>query len=185
MKIIETALPGVLVLEPRRFSDQRGFFSELFRADRCRSVLNSQEFVQDNLSCSRRNVVRGLHLQNPEAQGKLVTAITGRIRDVAVDVRQGSPTFGVHVAVEISEDNGRQLWIPRGFAHGFSVLSDFAHVFYKCDAYYDPAAELTINWSDPEIGIDWGVEQPELSARDAAAPRLSETKRLPHYKAVG
>ena len=163
MNVIETALPGKrLILEPRRFADTRGFFVELFRADRYREVVNAAEFVQDNLSRSRRSVVRGLHLQNPNAQGKLVATLTGRIRDVAVDVRRGSPTFGRHVAVDLSEDSGRQLWIPRGFAHGFSVLSERADVVYKCDAYYDSAAELTINWSDPAIGIDWGVEGAEL-----------------------
>lgn len=185
MNVTQTNLVGVLLLKPRRYGDARGFFSEFFRADRYCVALNALGFVQDNLSRSRRDVVRGLHLQNPNPQGKLVSVLTGQIRDVAVDVRRGSPTFGRHVAVELSEDNGHQLWIPRGFAHGFSVLSDRADVLYKCDAYYDPAAELTINWNDPEIGINWGVQHPQLSDKDASAPYLLQMEKLPVYETAG
>ena len=184
MVIIETELAGVLIVEPRRYTDTRGYFCELFRADQYREALNSCEFVQDNMSRSQRSVVRGLHLQFPNPQGKLVFATAGWIRDVAVDVRCGSPTFGKHVVVELSENNGRQLWIPRGFAHGFSVLSDVADVVYKCDGYYNPVSEQGINWSDPALGIDWGVDPAELSPRDASAPYLADVSRLPNWERI-
>jgi dTDP-4-dehydrorhamnose 3,5-epimerase len=127
-------------------------------------------------------VVRGLHLQNPNSQGKLVTAIHGRILDVAVDVRVGSPFFGKSASVELSDENGRELWIPRGFAHGFSVLSDQADVFYKCDAYYDPQAEITINYADPALGIDWRVDNPVVSPKDSTARLLADIAGLPVYE---
>jgi dTDP-4-dehydrorhamnose 3,5-epimerase len=125
--------------------------------------------------------LRGLHLQNPNTQGKLVSVMRGRVRDVAVDIRVGSPTFGRHVAVELSEDNRRQFWVPRGFAHGFVVLSDSADFFYKCDALYSPRDELVVRWNDPAIGIDWGLDNPKLSERDASAPLLSDVEGLPRY----
>jgi dTDP-4-dehydrorhamnose 3,5-epimerase len=181
IEIIETSLPGVLIVVPRRYPDERGFLSEQFRDDRY-AAAGIGPLVQDNLIRSRRGVIRGLHLQNPHPQGKLVMAIHGRILDVAVDVRRGSPCFGKAVAVELSDDNGRQLWLPRGFAHGFSVLSQEADVFYKCDDYYDPKAEITINHADPAIGIDWKVEQPILSPKDAKAPRLADIAGLPAYR---
>jgi dTDP-4-dehydrorhamnose 3,5-epimerase len=140
--------------------------------------------VQDNLSRSARGVLRGLHLQNPGAQGKLVTVLKGRVRDVAVDVRRGSPTFGKHVSVELSEENRRQFWVPRGFAHGFVVLSDSADLFYKCDEFYSPSDEIVVRWNDPAIGIAWGVDSPSLSARDAVAPLLAEARMLPAYGKV-
>jgi dTDP-4-dehydrorhamnose 3,5-epimerase len=182
IEIIETSLPGVLILAPRWFPDARGTFAELFRADRYAQTGIAGPFVQDNMSRSRHGVVRGLHLQNPNQQGKLVTAISGRILDVAVDVRVGSPHFGKSVAIELSDENGRQVWVPRGFAHGFAVLSEEAHVLYKCDAFYDPKSEMTVHYADPALGIDWRVAQPVLSAKDLAGTFLAETARLPVYE---
>lgn len=184
MNVVSTAIPGVLIIEPKIFGDQRGFFLETFRADRYAGSGIAGPFVQDNLSRSAYGVLRGLHLQNPRAQGKLVTVMRGRVLDVAVDVRGGSPTFGQHVAVELSEENRRQFWIPRGFAHGFVVLSESADFFYKCDEIYSPADEVTVRWNDPTIGIDWGVAEPSLSARDAAAPLLADVAALPVYGQV-
>jgi dTDP-4-dehydrorhamnose 3,5-epimerase len=182
MNIIPTAIPEVLVAEPKVFGDQRGFFVETFRTDRYAAAGIGGPFVQDNLSRSAYGVLRGLHLQNPRSQGKLVTVLRGRVLDVAVDVRIGSPTFGGHVAVELSEENRRQFWVPRGFAHGFVVLSQSADFFYKCDEFYSPADEITVRWNDPALGIDWGVETPSLSPRDAAAPLLAEVTMLPAYQ---
>lgn len=182
MNIIPTAIPEVLIVEPKVFGDQRGFFVETFRTDRYGAAGIGGPFVQDNLSRSAYGVLRGLHLQNPRSQGKLVTVLRGRVRDVAVDVRIGSPTFGQHVAVELSEENRRQFWVPRGFAHGFAVLSESADFFYKCDELYSPADEIIVRWNDPALGIDWGVETPSLSARDAAAPLLAEVTMLPAYR---
>jgi dTDP-4-dehydrorhamnose 3,5-epimerase len=182
MNILQAPLPDILIIEPKIFGDQRGFFYESFRSDRSTSHGIAGPFVQDNLSRSARGVLRGLHLQNPKAQGKLVSVLQGRVLDVAVDVRLGSPTFGRHVAVELNDQNRRQLWIPRGFAHGFLVLSDFADFFYKCDEYYSPADEIVVRWNDPAIGVDWGIEAPTLSARDAVAPLLAEIRTLPAYE---
>lgn len=183
MKVIPTDIPGVLIIEPKVNGDDRGFFLESFQAERYASSGIRGPFVQDNLSRSAFGVVRGLHLQNPKAQGKLVTVLRGRVRDVAVDVRTGSPTFGRHVAVELSESNRRQFWVPRGFAHGFAVLSESADFFYKCDELYSPADEISIRWNDPAIGIDWGIDSPILSERDAVAPLLAEASaRLPAYR---
>jgi dTDP-4-dehydrorhamnose 3,5-epimerase len=181
MHIIETEIPGALIFEPKRLGDSRGFFVETFRADRYAAAGLRAPFVQDNWSRSARGVLRGLHLQNPNAQGKLVSVTRGEILDIAVDVRVGSPSFGRHVAVTLSEDNGRQFFIPRGFAHGFLVLSDTADFCYKCDGYYSAADEITIRWNDPAIGIEWPVANPTLSARDAAAPLLAEAAGLPRF----
>jgi dTDP-4-dehydrorhamnose 3,5-epimerase len=170
-----------MIVEPEIFGDPRGFFFELFKADRYRESGISEPFVQDNISRSSAGVLRGLHLQHPRSQGKLVTVLRGRVLDVAVDVRTGSPTFGKHVAVELNDDNRRQFWIPRGFAHGFLVLSDTADFFYKCDEAYSPTDEITIRWDDPTIGIAWGIEKPSLSTRDATAPFLVEVRGLPKY----
>lgn len=140
--------------------------------------------MQDNLSRSARGVLRGLHVQNPNPQGKLVTVLSGSVLDVAVDVRVGSPTFGCHAQVELNDENRRQFWIPRGFAHGFVVLSESADFFYKCDEFYSPANELVLQWNDPELGIDWGQISPELSQRDRTGRKLSElVVELPKYKA--
>lgn len=177
----DLAIPEVKLIVPRRFTDARGYFQELWVQARYPS---GAEFVQDNLSFSQRHVLRGLHLQNPGGQAKLVSALTGTIWDVAVDVRVGSPTFGQSVTAELSEDNGHQLYIPRGFAHGFLVLSETARVLYKCDAPYRPESELTLRFDDPELKINWPVAEPILAPRDREAPTLAECKaegRLPRY----
>jgi dTDP-4-dehydrorhamnose 3,5-epimerase len=181
MKIMSTDIPEVVVFEPKMFEDQRGFFFEHFQTERYRPFGAAGPFVQDNLSRSSRGVLRGLHLQNPKPQGKLVNVMRGRVLDVAVDVRVGSPTFGRHVAVELGDDHFRQLWIPRGFAHGFIVLSETADFFYKCDELYSPSGEITIRWNDPELNIDWRISNPSLSARDAGAPLLKDITNLPGY----
>ncbi|CAL80613.1 dTDP-4,deoxyrhamnose 3,5 epimerase [Bradyrhizobium sp. ORS 278] len=181
MNVIKTDLPEVIILEPKLFGDHRGFFLETFQAARYRELGINGPFVQDNMSRSSYGVLRGLHLQNPNTQGKLVSAMRGRVLDVAVDVRVGSPNFGKHVAVELSEENRRQLWVPRGFAHGFVVLSESADFFYKCDDYYSPKDEMSVRWNDPAIGIDWGVPEPKLSPKDAEAPLLAEARNLPVY----
>jgi dTDP-4-dehydrorhamnose 3,5-epimerase len=184
MNVIETDVPDVIIIEPRLFGDQRGFFLETYQSHRYAEHGVRRPFIQDNLSRSARGVLRGLHLQNPLTQGKLVTVLRGKVLDVAVDVRVGSPNFGRHVAVELSEENRRQLWVPRGFAHGFVVLSETADFFYKCDDLYSPKDELSIRWNDPAIGVDWGVEAPSLSAKDAEAPLLADVKNLPVYGQV-
>jgi dTDP-4-dehydrorhamnose 3,5-epimerase len=183
MQVTKTEIPGVLIVSPRRIVDARGFFSETFQAERYASAGMPYPFVQDNWSRSRRGVLRGLHLQNPRAQGKLVSVISGRVLDVAVDVRVGSPTFGRHVAVELSDDNGIQFYMPRGCAHGFIVLSENADFLYKCDDYYSPQDEIVVRWNDPALGIDWRISEPLLGARDAAAPLLADVPRLPSFHA--
>ena len=184
MNVLTTHLPEVLIVEPKLFGDQRGFFLESYQFERYAQSGITRPFVQDNHSRSRFGVLRGLHLQNPVTQGKLVTVLRGRVLDVAVDVRVGSPNFGRHVAVELSEDNRRQLWVPRGFAHGFAVLSETADFFYKCDELYSPKDEISVRWNDPAIGIDWGVAEPSLSPKDADAPLLADVKGLPRYGEV-
>jgi dTDP-4-dehydrorhamnose 3,5-epimerase len=184
MNVIATDIPEVLIIEPKLFGDQRGFFLETYQFRRYAELGISRPFVQDNMSRSSYGVLRGLHLQNPSPQGKLISVIRGRVLDVAVDVRIGSPNFGRHVAVELSEVDRRQLWVPRGFAHGFVVLSETADFFYKCDDLYSPKDELAVCWDDPAIGINWGVSNPSVSARDAAAPRLADVKKLPVYGQV-
>jgi dTDP-4-dehydrorhamnose 3,5-epimerase len=184
MNVNKAEIPEVLIFEPKLYGDHRGFFCELFQAERYAIHGVHGPFVQDNLSRSAHGVLRGLHLQYPKHQGKLVSVLRGRLLDVAVDVRVGSPTFGRHVMVELSEDNRRQVWVPRGFAHGFVVLSEIADFFYKCDELYSPADEIVVRWNDPAIGIRWGLERPKLSARDAAAPLLAEIEHLPQYGQV-
>ena len=183
MQVTKTEIPGVLIITPRRFIDGRGFFSETFQAERYASAGVVHPFVQDNWSRSRRGVLRGLHLQNPKTQGKLVSVIRGNVLDVAVDVRVGSPTFGRHVAVEVSEENGVQFFLPRGCAHGFVVLSETADFLYKCDEYYSPKDEIVVRWNDPALGIDWRVSDPQLGPRDAEAPLLADVSRLPSFSA--
>jgi dTDP-4-dehydrorhamnose 3,5-epimerase len=181
MNVIETAIPGVVVIEPKRFGDSRGFFMELYREDRYAGI--TTPFVQDNLSRSTRGVLRGLHFQNPKPQGKLVMVLRGSVLDVAVDVRNGSPTFGRHVAIELSEENRRQLWVPSGFAHGFVVLSDSADFFYKCDEFYNPGSEFVLRWNDTQLGIDWRCDSPTISARDRAGIPLAQLmESLPRYE---
>jgi dTDP-4-dehydrorhamnose 3,5-epimerase len=182
MNVINTDIPDVVIIEPKIFGDPRGFFLEHFQVERYIAFGAGGPFVQDNMSRSSRGVLRGLHLQNPNPQGKLVSVMRGRVLDVAVDVRVGSPTFGRHVAVELSDENFRQLWIPRGFAHGFAVLSETADFFYKCDALYSPSDEITIRWDDPDLNIDWRTPAPALSARDTAAPFLKDIQGLPRYE---
>ena len=185
MKVLKTELPGVLLVEPEVFNDARGFFVEVFRTDRYAAVGIPGPFVQDNLSSSVTNVLRGLHFQNPNAQAKLVFAAEGEIFDVAVDVRLGSPHFGRWTGARLSGANGRQLFIPEGFAHGFCVLSEHARIVYKCSAPYDRASEISIVWNDPDIGIDWPIRVPIVSPKDAAAPRLRDIDRarLPRFGA--
>jgi dTDP-4-dehydrorhamnose 3,5-epimerase len=174
VRVLETELPGVLVVEPQVFGDERGFFMESFNGRRYREAGLPERFVQDNLSLSQRGVLRGLHFQHPRGQGKLVSVLRGEVFDVAVDVRRGSPTFGRWVGLSLSEENRRQLYIPPGFAHGFVVLSEAALFFYKCTEYYAPECERTVLWSDPEIGIGWPVKEPVLSKKDREAPALRE-----------
>ena len=184
MKVIETAIPGLMILEPDVRRDTRGFFLESFRAELAESLGMDRPFVQDNHSRSRRGTVRGLHYQHPGAQAKLCRVVRGDVLDVLVDVRRGSPAFGKAVTVRLSEDNFRQVYVPRGLAHGFAVLSDEADFLYKCDAYYAPEQECGILWDDPSLGIDWLVGEPILSERDRALPRLADMPpdRLPVYR---
>jgi dTDP-4-dehydrorhamnose 3,5-epimerase len=183
MKVTATSIPDVLVVEPKIFGDARGFFLENFQAERYATSGITGPFVQDNLSRSERGVLRGLHLQNPKTQGKLVSVLRGRVRDVAVDVRVGSPTFGRHVLVDLDDETRNQLWIPRGFAHGFLVLSEIADFFYKCDEFYFAAAEMVLRWNDPALGINWGCSAPKVSARDSQGCTLAELQeRLPRYE---
>ena len=179
--LVSTKIPEVLIIEPKIFGDQRGFFFEAFQVARYAEYGISRPFVQDNISHSAHGTLRGLHLQYPSCQGKLVTVLSGRVLDVAVDVRIGSPTFGRHVAVELSETNRRQMWVPRGFAHGFLVLSETATFFYKCDELYRPTDEIALRWDDPAFQIKWGIEAPILSTKDAAAPTLADMQSLPIY----
>lgn len=174
MKTTTTPLDGVLVIEPQLFGDDRGRFFELFRDERYAAPLGDVRFVQDNVSASKQGVVRGLHYQYPTAIGKLVTAVVGRVFDVAVDIRRGSPSFGKWFGVELSAEAPRQLWIPEGFAHGFQALTDGAVVVYKCTALYVPAQDRAIHWEDPSIGIGWPLPVSTVSPRDAAAPKLAD-----------
>lgn len=187
MKVTETSLPGVWLVEPKVFGDERGFFFETYRAERYAEAGISGPFVQDNMSFSQRGTLRGLHFQNPKAQGKLVYVPQGEAFDVAVDVRVGSPTFGRWTGVTLSGENKRQLYVPEGFAHGFCVVSETALYAYKCTDVYDPAAEVCVRWNDPDIGIEWPADEPLLSPKDAAAPRLGDIDpaRLPRYEGAG
>ncbi|MGJ7543071.1 dTDP-4-dehydrorhamnose 3,5-epimerase [Variovorax sp. LT1R16] len=178
MKATPTAIPDVLIIEPKVFGDARGFFLESFNQKAFDEAVGSHvEFVQDNHSRSVKSVLRGLHFQVQQPQGKLVRVTRGRVYDVGVDIRKSSPTFGAWVGVELSEENGKQLWLPQGFAHGFLVLTDTADFLYKTTDYYAPAHERSIAWNDPAIGIEWplaenGVETPTLSLKDSAAGTL-------------
>ena len=187
MKLLETALPGVLIVEPRVFRDDRGFFLETFNIARYAEAGLPATFVQDNVSMSRRGVLRGLHYQHPTGQGKLVSVLRGEVYDVAVDIRRGSPTFGRWAGAVLSAGNMRQLYVPPGFAHGFLALSDEVLFSYKCTAYYRPADEGSVRWDDPDLAIDWPIpasSPPLLAPKDAAAPRLAEipAERLPCYE---
>ncbi len=187
MKVRETALPGVLVVEPQVFGDARGFFFETYRAQRYAEAGIPASFVQDNVSLSERGVLRGLHLQNPNPQGTLIYVLQGEVFDVAVDVRVGSPTFARWTGIILSGENKLQLYVPEGFAHGFCVLSETALFAYKCTGVYDQACELSVAWNDPAIDIQWPVDAPLLSPRDAAAPPLGDIDpgRLPRFAGSG
>ncbi|RRN01643.1 dTDP-4-dehydrorhamnose 3,5-epimerase [Bibersteinia trehalosi] len=175
MKIIETKIPDVKLLEPQVFGDERGFFMETFRDEWFKQNVADRTFVQENHSKSVKGVLRGLHYQTENTQGKLVRVVSGKVLDVAVDLRKSSPTFGQYVAEILSAENKRQLWVPEGFAHGFYVLSDEAEFVYKCTDYYNPKAEHSLIWNDPTVGIDWHLEgEPSLSAKDLAGKELQE-----------
>lgn len=183
MHITETSLPGVRLIEPKVFGDERGFFTEIWNQARYAEIGITEQFVQDNLSFSRRGVLRGLHFQNPNAQGKLVYVLQGEVFDVAVDIRLGSPTFGKTAVAMLSSENKRQFYIPPGFAHGFCVTSETALFAYKCTELYDPKCEGSILWNDPALGIQWPVDSPDLSLKDRSALTLAEfpRDRLPVY----
>ncbi|MBR6001478.1 MAG: dTDP-4-dehydrorhamnose 3,5-epimerase [Bacteroidales bacterium] len=177
MNFIKTEIEGVVIVEPKVWGDERGYFFESFRESEAAEALGGVKFVQENESKSRYGVVRGLHFQkDPYAQAKLVRVVLGAVLDVAVDIREGSPTFGKHVAVELTGENHRQLFIPRGFAHGFAVLSPEAVFQYKCDNYYHPEAEGALAWNDPDIAIDWRIPASDviLSAKDSNHPSLKD-----------
>lgn len=175
MKVIETAIDGVKIIEPRVFGDERGFFLETFQARRYAEEAGIDlPFVQDNHSRSAKGVLRGLHFQKTKPQGKLVRVVRGEVFDVAVDVRRDSPTFGRWEAVILSEENKRQFWVPPGLAHGFVVLSETADFEYKCTDYYDPSDEACLIWNDPTVGIEWPLAEPQLSAKDAQGLTLRE-----------
>ncbi len=184
MNSIQTELEGVVILEPRIFRDDRGYFFESYNQRLFEEKVCKTTFVQDNESCSSYGVIRGLHFQKPPfAQSKLVRVVRGAVLDVAVDIRRGSPTFGKHVAVELTEDNHRQFFIPRGFAHGFSVLSPEVVFQYKCDNYYAPQYEGAVLWNDPALGIDWRIPAGKevLSQKDTLSPLLQEIEEIFNY----
>lgn len=186
MDVIETKLPGVLVLEPAVFGDDRGFFMETWNARRYEEAGIPGPFVQDNAALSRKGTLRGLHFQHPHSQGKLVQILSGEVLDVAVDIRVGSATFGQWVGEVLSGTNHRQLYVPPGFAHGYCVTSETAIFSYKCTAFYSPQTEGGIIWNDPDLGIEWPVDEPILSAKDAGCPRLKDVprERLPRFGEV-
>ncbi len=184
MKVIKTAIEDVVIIEPDVFGDSRGYFLESYSQKKFDEQVRPVRFVQDNESKSKYGVLRGLHFQKgKDAQSKLVRVVKGRVLDVAVDIRKGSPTFGKYVAVELTEDNHRQLFVPRGFAHGFSVLSEEVIFQYKCDNLYAPESEGAIAWNDPDVGIDWQLptEDVLLSAKDSAHPMLKDATDLFDY----
>ena len=184
MNVIKTQLEGVVIIEPRIFNDARGYFFESFSQRDFNQQVREVTFVQDNESKSSYGVLRGLHYQKPPyTQSKLVRVVKGAVLDVAVDIRKGSPTFGKYVAVELTEDNHRQFFVPRGFAHGFSVLTDTAVFQYKCDNFYAPQSEGAIAWNDPDIGIDWRIPADKvlLSAKDANHPLLKDAELVFNY----
>jgi dTDP-4-dehydrorhamnose 3,5-epimerase len=176
MKLIETAIPGPVIIEPQVFGDDRGFFMESWNAKAFREAGLDLTFVQDNHSRSAKGVLRGLHFQNPNPQGKLVRVTAGRAWDVAVDLRRSSPTFGKWEGVELSAANKRMFWVPPGFAHGFVALEDGTDFLYRCTAFYEPAHEHSLLWNDPDVGIVWPLEgiEPQLSGKDQAGKPLSE-----------
>ena len=178
MKLIETKIKDLYILEPRVFGDDRGYFFESFNSQTFQELIGEEvEFVQDNQSMSGDNIVRGLHFQNPPfAQGKLVRVIKGEVIDVAVDIRKDSPTYGEHVSVRLSGENNRMFWIPPGFAHGFSSLEEGTIFSYKCTNYYSKESEGSVAWDDPELNINWGVENPIISEKDQESPLFRDLK---------
>lgn len=187
MNLLPTRLPGVLLIEPRIFRDDRGYFLETWSRQRYAEAGLPRDFVQDNLSYSRKGVLRGLHYQHPTEQGKFVTVLRGEVFDVAVDIRRGSPTFGQWEGFTLSADNGRQLYVPEGYAHGFMVTSEDALFSYKCTAPYDPPSEGSVAWDDPDLAIAWPLDGAILAEKDRVAPRLRAIAegRLPTYAAPG
>jgi len=185
MKVIQTSLPGAVVIEPQVFGDDRGFFYESYNEAKYREAGIERRFVQSNVSRSARGVLRGLHYQWPDPQGKLVSVLEGEVYDVAVDIRRGSPTFGRCAGVMLTAANHRHFWIPEGFAHGFCVLSEFATFSYQCTALYDARADAGIRWNDADIGVDWPLSAPLLSDKDSRAPFLKDipAERLPVFTA--
>jgi dTDP-4-dehydrorhamnose 3,5-epimerase len=183
MEVTETELPGVLVIEPRIFRDERGSFLECWREERYAGIGLPKRFAQDNAAVSRQRVLRGLHYQEPDPQGKLAMVLHGAVFDVAVDIRRDSPSFGRWIGTVLSAENARQLWIPEGFAHGYVALSDAAVFAYKCTRPYNPRNERAIRYDDPGIGIEWPIIDPLVSDKDAAAPLLDQVAReaLPPY----
>ncbi|MBU0688970.1 MAG: dTDP-4-dehydrorhamnose 3,5-epimerase [Gammaproteobacteria bacterium] len=184
MKTTSTELAGVLILEPKVFGDQRGYFMETWNQAAYEAAGIKEAFVQDNLSFSKRGILRGLHFQKPNTQGKLVYVLQGEVFDVIVDIRVGSPSFGKAINVTLSADNKRQVYIPPGFAHGFCVTSDYAMFAYKCTDRYNPQAEASVLWNDPDLDILWPVSEPELSAKDKDGMPLKDfaPERLPQYE---
>lgn len=178
MKVEQTKLEGVLLVTPKVFGDDRGFFMETYNRDTALELGLPGDFVQDNHSKSSKGVLRGLHYQTPQWQGKLVRTVQGEIFDVAVDIRHGSPTFGEWVGFYLNDENKQQLYVPEGFAHGFVVTSDTAEVVYKCTSLYAPEQEGSVLWNDPDIGIEWPIDAPLLSAKDEVGQKLSELPAL-------
>jgi dTDP-4-dehydrorhamnose 3,5-epimerase len=183
MKVIETSLPGALIIEPQVFGDARGFFYESYNKGQWANAGINADFIQTNVSRSTRGVLRGLHYQWPNPQGKLVSVLEGEVYDVAVDIRRGSPTFGQSVGAMLTAENHRHFWVPEGFAHGFCVLSEFATFTYQCTALYDREADAGIRWNDADLGIDWPLSAPLLSDKDTKTPLLKDvaTHRLPVF----
>ena len=179
MNVTETKLAGVLIIEPKVFGDSRGFFKETFQAERYREAGIEYTFVQDNYSRSQKGVLRGLHFQITKPQGKLVSCPKGAVFDVAVDIDPESTTYGQYVGVELTEENHKQLWVPPGYAHGFCVLSETADFLYKCTDYYDPSDEGGVIWNDPDVAIDWPIDQPLLSDKDSKLPTLKKLASHP------
>jgi dTDP-4-dehydrorhamnose 3,5-epimerase len=185
MKIVQTSLPGAVVIDPQVFGDARGFFYESYNEAKYREAGIDRRFVQSNVSRSAKGVLRGLHYQWPNPQGKLVSVLDGEVYDVAVDIRRGSPTFGQWAGVMLTAENHRHFWIPEGFAHGFCVLSEYATFAYQCTSLYDAKADAGVRWNDAAIGIDWPISAPLLSDKDNKAPLLADVpaERLPVYAA--
>jgi dTDP-4-dehydrorhamnose 3,5-epimerase len=183
MKVIQTSLPGAIVIEPQVFGDARGFFYESYNQAKYAEAGIISTFVQNNVSRSSKGVLRGLHYQWPNPQGKRVSVLEGEVYDVAVDIRRGSPTFGQWAGVMLSADNHRHFWIPEGFAHGFCVVSDYATFSYQCTALYDAKADAGVRWNDAALGIDWPISAPQLSEKDLKAPLLADVpaEKLPVF----